>query len=1406
MSDQDRGPRFRPSRAGVINLWDYRDEEFVFVGGWLVLRGPNGSGKTKALEVLFPYVLDGRIEPRRLNPFASEERTMKSNLLYRGQEVSHAYAWMEFQRPARSGSDADTGGEVGQFVTIGIGLRAHRHVDKVTRWHFVVDGRVGVDFSLIDADDRPLNRRDLISQLGVERVYDSPEEYRRAVDARLFGLGPARYEQLLDLVLTLRKPQLAKDLNPVELSRTLQRGLRPLEDALIVEAATSFDDMEAVARTLEGLVAADQATAAFLSVYSTYLRTHARAAADALTARRQASQQRHLDVDREIEARRAAERAHRQATDRVAEAEGEPGRLRAHLDSLKASTAYQSHEQLAGLQRHVQDLAAAAGRAQAGTAIEKSTLDNRQRELTGAEAEAADATAAVTRLVTELASEAESAGIPWVAADAEPVGLATRLSARVTARLDDVRAVREHAARLAQAERDHAKASLDASAASAATAQAEQDEQSAEVALAASRSQAREAVTAWCDAHATLLDTVTTADVAAALAAAADHAGEPVSPTLKEVLTGLAAEGVGRVRDEAAALAARRDGLVERRRALAAERDRIAAEHDDAPAAVTTRPAARDERAGAPLWRLVDFADSLSDEHAAAVEAALEAAGLLDAWIHPDPALTSDAVRAAEQDGYLFALPGPRRPAGHTLADLLVAERQDAVATDVITAVLASVAVLDRLDTGGLDTASAPTAISTAGQYAQGVLLGAFVKPAPEYIGTTARATRRAARVAECKRLIAALDGEITAVDRRRTGLLGTISALAEAERALPSVAPVHAAVRELDRRATVLRLRREAETAATARLDQAIAEQAAAGGALRRIIAERSLTANRVDAVADAVRRFESAGQRVEPARRAAGAARDAFAAARTRRDEAVERLEQAESAAHEAAQRHHEKLEAFETLSASVDDADVHRVVAQVAETEQEITLAEARLARLRTEHSEAVAAHAACGARVEAAEEALRIARAEAHHESLRLRPYAHGDLLSLLRCPTDLRWPAQPDTGDGPARDALPAEVTALHEAILEATRELTPTESSLKQSATRLTSAFTELLAQLPAAGLDHRPELDTDDGVIAVRVADEQGRTPVAHFAERIARERREQEQLLSDAERRILEDALLTQLARQIHHRTIEARDLVEGMDVQMRARRMSSGLTVGVGWQLSDDLDADQREACRLLDRDPARLGPAQLATLRRHFATRIKAARAMAPEQPYRELLAQVLDYRQWRIFAFTLHRPGGDQERLTRARHSQLSGGEQSVSLHLPLFAAANALFSSAGPGAPRMLGLDEAFAGVDEKGRGELMSLATQFDLDLFMTGFDLWATHPAVTGAAHYDLSHSAVEHTVATVLLAWNGSVTTGDFDGTLARALGSPETRRVRERALPTHVGPTNADTDAELELELG
>jgi hypothetical protein len=365
--------RFVPTRAGIINLWDYRDEEFAFAGGWLILRGANGSGKTKALEVLFPFVLDGRIDPKRLNPFASEDRTMKSNLLFRGQDSAYGYVWLEFASPL-----------TGEAVTVGVGLHAQKHRDQPKRWYFVTDGRVGADLSLLGQDDRPLTRKQLAAQVGEQALSDSPSDHRAAVEARLFGLGKERYEQLLTLILTLRRPQLAKNLDPAKLSDTLTDGLRPLDDDLIAEASRSFDDMEAVQRTLEGLVAADEAASVFLATYATYLRTHARAAADALTTRREEAAARRDDL---AEARRTcaeAAQAYERAEQRTRAADEELARLRAHLDQLKSSAAYQAHEQLADLERLVQTLQRAAVDAMTRLERRKEATRRAEEDLTDA--------------------------------------------------------------------------------------------------------------------------------------------------------------------------------------------------------------------------------------------------------------------------------------------------------------------------------------------------------------------------------------------------------------------------------------------------------------------------------------------------------------------------------------------------------------------------------------------------------------------------------------------------------------------------------------------------------------------------------------------------------------------------------------------------------------------------------------------------------------------------------------------------------------------------------------------------------------------------------------------------------------------------------------------------------------
>ena len=102
---------------------------------------------------------------------------------------------------------------------------------------------------------------------------------------------------------------------------------------------------------------------------------------------------------------------------------------------------------------------------------------------------------------------------------------------------------------------------------------------------------------------------------------------------------------------------------------------------------------------------------------------------------------------------------------------------------------------------------------------------------------------------------------------------------------------------------------------------------------------------------------------------------------------------------------------------------------------------------------------------------------------------------------------------------------------------------------------------------------------------------------------------------------------------------------------------------------------------------------------------------------------------------------------------------MSGGEKSAAIHLPLFAAANALYSSAKDQCPRMIALDEAFVGIDERYKPDLFGLVVKFDLDLFMTGHDLWVTCDTVPMIAHYDMYHDKTTHTVSSLLMLWDGT-----------------------------------------------
>jgi uncharacterized protein (TIGR02680 family) len=1424
--------RFKPVRAGIINLWDYFDEEFVFADGRLALRGHNGSGKTKALEVLFPFVLDGSLDARRLDPFSGENRTMKANLLYRGQDSEHGYVWMEFARP-------------GETVTLVVGLSVHKNMDRPRPAFYVTGKRMGIDFGLLSADSRPLTAKQLTAILGRDAYYgDKRGAYTDAVDARLFGLGRERYAQLLDLLIALRRPLLAKDLDPGKVSETLTAGLSPVDDDLVTQAARDFENLAAVQKQYDDLAAADTAVRAFLDQYVAYLRVHTRHELDQLAGRVSAAAGSAAAIGnaaREVSRAGSRERRWRQA-EAGAKTSIETGQAR--LFALRNRDGYKDHEKLALRRGHLEqekrDLAAEQarlGRARANVSEESAEAARLADRL-------AEVERAADRHARQLAETADSSGISRDGSPADTgADLPLTAKARAAARRDDIREVRGHIALVRDAERDRVGAESSLGTARLALETCEKSCREADGRLAAARVDLSARLQAWAgrwtgdEPYAAV-----TAGQAELLAAALDRIGEPDAPSLAELFGTLTAERGRALTAQGQRLRTRDADLGEAAARLAGERETVAGERDDGPPASDLRPASRAERAGAPLWRLADFRPGVDADTAAAIEGALYGAGLLTAWVHPDPLLTKAAVGATEADGYLIALPAAARPAGRTLADVLVPEQQDMVAAGLVAAVLASIALSESIPAGSV----AGPVVSTRAQFSYGPHLGARPKLAPEFIGATNRAARRRLRLAE-------LDRQLAEIKRQRGELaaeLGLVTdALANfelARRELPRTAPVLDALQKVGEAAARFAAARDRLDDAKTTLDGKIAELDARTRRLRRSAADRDMPASpdEVSTVERAVAEFERTATDLVRARADAA---DLGADLKGRRDRIDRLIRENDESAGLLGERQSGYLASEEELRVleQASGAEYEQISAEIAETEGALRAAKAEQ---KTAGDNAAAEHdkLVAGRRdLERGGEALVVAISELFAQAAVFAPYAHGDLRPLLGVTETAPWPgasswpapaqaaaaladqAPPVEADPAASDTaesdpaasdtaeairavLPAGVTALLDAYTVATRGGRATTDGVRQNAVdRMWSAYREFENALKAGEDGYQADL-TGSAPFIVEVATNEGRKSAAAFARKIAEDVENQGVLLEERERTVLEDSLLTALAQQIHSRVLAAKDLVAAMDADTRSKPMSSGMAIGISWVRSDKRTEQQALVSRLLDRDAAGLGAEGLTELRGQLRAMIHDHRAGNPRDTYREVLAAVLDYRSWHAFELQLLSPGSPAQRLTRKKHSEMSGGEKSAAIHMPLFAAANALYLSSKPTCPRMVALDEAFAGIDDKFKPELLGLTVKFDLDLFMTGHDLWVNYPTVPLIAHYDMQHDKAAHALSTLLVLWDGEQLIDADAGYAgneelsAELLGFRPTRHVPAEAGGTLVVAAEEDLDEDTDTE--
>lgn len=163
-----------------------------------------------------------------------------------------------------------------------------------------------------------------------------------------------------------------------------------------------------------------------------------------------------------------------------------------------------------------------------------------------------------------------------------------------------------------------------------------------------------------------------------------------------------------------------------------------------------------------------------------------------------------------------------------------------------------------------------------------------------------------------------------------------------------------------------------------------------------------------------------------------------------------------------------------------------------------------------------------------------------------------------------------------------------------------------------------------------------------------------------------------------------------------------------------------------------------------------------------LSRHFRSKIEEARKISGDtgsvQSFHATMREVLDYRKWFEFQLECQKTGEKKKELTDRVFFTFSGGEKAMAMYVPLFSAVVAKYAGARKDAPKLISLDEAFAGVDETNIRDMFRLMVEFDFNFMINSQILWGDYDTVPGLAIYQLIRPENAKFVSVIRYIWNG------------------------------------------------
>jgi len=1354
--------RWRLCRAGVVNVWHYYDTEFAITGGRLILRGANGSGKSRALEMLLPYLLDA--DRRRMDATGSNKVSLDELMRTGAREQTNraGYLWMELARP-------------GEYLTIGAHVKYSGSAHRSDVKFFTTQSRVGYDLQLIDANQAPLSRDALSDLVGPHNVTDA-DQHREVVRARVFGLrgesGRDRFAGLIQLLHTLRSPDVGNRIDEGRLPQILSDALPPLSEQTLSAAGEKLDNLTETRLAQDRLATTLGYVREFHKAYRSYAATvlmetaaaadHAatdllgsvqevnglEAALGKLTAARNNADSEQTTLNHEVEELRAAvdalEKHHifKQADDLAQRDQAVAARRSAATQALGSARTARAAEEKAALrfnerQDDVRDAVRSAGQTlvAAMSALSRAGVAHSDlaEGISYSDSAAAIASATVMDTLDGAPTVMDRPVVATVTVhphELEPVRLVARRCFDASDRRHRQADRREQEAmRLAST---LAQVRLLEATAETAAAQAQRDQDTAQdsairrddVAIALNH-RWRE----WISDETTLrilpdVDWADQFDIALLLedieAITGDDPAIASQLMTLDSLCGIVAQPLRNARAvELNVLLQQQADDDSELAGLDAERNDLQAERDPTP---PTGPWHYVHR-GIPLWRTIDFSEDVTPAARAGLEAALLASGLLTATVDPDGSLRADdgeVVLSAVNNSARLPLTRAIRP-----------DPAAEIPTDVVGRILESI---------GLDDPDATTSVDARGGWRNGALSGRHTQTEARHIGVAARAAARRARLFEIEARLQELAEHARGRTARRDAILEADRQLDDHLTSAPhshELADARATARtDTNRAADSLARTREAEQAARKERDvwsgESEQHRIACDGLnlpvgaddLRAAASACALAAEACHKLADECSTIANHVNRAD--------------AASVDFDDHVARREEAEATAEgERAVWH----------TAAAELAAQHEVL--------DITVSELTAELNRTQNAKRIA-----GQKLRAVSDRIEQLRSQISQSQLKLG--------LARRSSTDLRASMLDHAARFNARARLPGLVDAVStvpfgaisdaqdiQLVRSAARATFTLVVDVKPfTATQLHNALARFQAET-SGQLDVASRIEHDVHLVHIEGADDRHdpTAVLAYLERRVA----EGMQALTQREREVFTGFVLDGVADELRRRISQAHGLIAAMNDSLTSTTTTHGIGVRIAWHLDKQEPGLQRVMQLVSIADAVRSADDndELIALLRN---RVEQLHTADPSAGYATHLAVALDYRLWHSVDVNIIGPEPGQNRRI-SRRAKISQGETRFVSYVTLFAAADGYLSSLpeAEAALRLVLLDDAFAKIDERTIGELMGLLVRFDIDFVMTGHALWGTVPEVPQLDVYEIRRIGASAAI-TTRIHWDG------------------------------------------------